>query len=526
MDFDDLEVDKNAYEQGIFSNVDYFFSAEKYYINAAEFYATIDSQVCSYSMLFPAEMYNAFTGNLPNLNDLNLVSDIEPGLSGSASTLKNFPYDGALEWNEDLLDTFFNSIKEMNKQIGEGHLKIINIRNNLAKVDPDFGAEYDKRIKELMKELALKQRADKIYFSSSILDLLNYAVDNNLFEGTDLEVLKRIRDNSDFEINADGWAKFWQGLGVFGWSFLQGLLKPFEGILDGVVLIGAGVVDIFDGDGNEASNAMLDFLATDWGAEGYDAIIDLCGWNYAYSHGWIHTTGLSIGDCVGDSLIFSVSGGTGIVINALKKAGEDAQKLLGTIDYNNPNDRTKLYLNGLKSLVLGGGGKAAFKATQGLITKSGRYQILLAQGKDAAAYLYLHGLQGTTNAGIKLYSNYLDRTIDLSVYGKSDKNVGDDLLKAFVQGWFSPNSNAKGDNALDKFLTTKGTLNGVSALENFGIDSLGGSINDLSISVTDLIKWSEKIYGGIAEGTDDPTLDQTSEIFTLIKKWGLDAGKY
>ena len=424
----------------------------------------------------------------------------------------------------------------MNTYIDYGIWDIRHIRKTLSEVDPDFGSEYDKKIKNLLGELALKQGKNRIYFSESMMALLDYAIENNLFEGTDLDVIKTIRENSNFEKNATEFEKFFKELTVFGLSFIEGLLQPFEAVIDGAIFVAAGISDIFDGNEDTVSNAMLQFLALDVCEFLYDEAVGGLGIPNLYSQGSLHSVGLVIGDCVGDILIFSVSGGVGIAFNALKKTGEDSEKFLSTNIAKDPNylasttskERLDFYLSGVKSLAVGAGGKAAFKGMQKYLANGNIYKNLVAKGNKVGSYLWLHGMQGATNAGIKLASNSIDYGIDMLAYGESDAGIGtlNDYIKAYAQGFFAPNSDAKKNSGLDRFLASKHETGVIKRLENFGLSNAGGAIVNVDLKVTDLLKYTEKIMAAFSENSDNETLNKISEYLTVAKKWGLDAGKY
>jgi len=105
-------------------------------------------------------------------------------------------------------------------------------------------------------------------------------------------------------------------------------------------------------------------------------------------------------------------------------------------------------------------------------------------------------------------------------YGESDVELGNDLIKAYVQGFFAPNSNAKKYNDLDNYLTSKYEIEDIKKLENFL------STANVDMKVTDILKYTEKIMAAFSENSDDETLNKISEYLTVAKKWGLDAGKY
>ena len=531
MDLDELKIDKNEYEIGIYSNVDHFLNAEKMYLCAAEFYATLVRQVGYNKLNFPGSVKQCekFIDKAWKRECWNKALEIDDSLSSDVVRVRDeLLNDPSLEYDDEILEFFVLNIQDMNTYIEFGLTNIKYIRKNLAEVDPDFGAEYDKKIKELLGDLAIKQGKNKIYLSKAMMNLLNYAIENNLFEGTDLDVIKTIRDNSDFEKNASLLEKYLKDVVVFGLSVIEGLLQPFEAVMDGAIFIAAGITDIFDGNEDTVSNAMLQFLAIDGCEYLYDEAVGGIGIPYLYSHGGLHSIGLVLGDCVGDVLIFSVSGGVGIAFNALKKAGEDSEKFLSTNIAKNPNylssttskERLDFYLSGVKSLAVGAGGKAAFKGAQKYLAESDEYLRIVANGNKLTNYLWLHTMQGATNAGIKYASNVLDRTIDLMAYGESDVELGNDLIKAYVQGFFAPNSNAKKYNDLDNYLTSKYEIEDIKKLENFL------STANVDMKVTDILKYTEKIMAAFSENSDDETLNKISEYLTVAKKWGLDAGKY
>lgn len=510
---------------GFHSSAILFFSAETKYIAGAEWYGARNSLFQTNCVTID-QLINIMDMNTqPGIKKLSeyaeKLSEYDSSLTSNVSSLKDDEFV-EFEYNEAPFEDFKSSLQSMVDVIETGQEAIDTIKNNLMQVDGDFSNDFENEYNQLLRKYLLGlQNSGEIdkktrFFSQSMLNLLNRAMDKGLLTGSDLELFKRITDNTHFAVNATDSEKFWNGVGVVSLSFLEGLLSPVEAIADGVLLVAAGAADLVGE--RDASNTLLGIIARETADEAYTWATDTLGINYDLSHGDLHEGAQIIGDITGDALLWCIPGGqAAALINGAKAMGKGAQtRLNGDFEYDNNNDRLMLYLNGGKDFALGYGSKKLFSKGQEFLGIGDQGQIILARNGPAAYYAYVQGAQAFGNAGIQLGSNLISAGIDLALYGETDvSQVTKNVLQAFVNGVAAPNK-----------WTIKGT-GGYGTYANWMTGVELGADGKLTSGSThpnkDLLKYGLKALTtagelDIAKGTGFEAIGSTAE---TIEKWGL-----
>ncbi len=491
----------HAFEQGFNTTAGLFFCGEMKYITGAEYYATISS------------LYEYFEPNTfvvlnvlyidADINRLKSLSSVDSELTSDILYLCDMDSKD-LEINDSIFENFLTQLQKFNETVTEGYDNIKIIKNNLMNVDSEFSEEFKKEYNYLLRQYirGITMGADgkpdksKQFYSNPMLTMLQDAIDSGQFYGSDLEVLRAIKSNTDFEINASDWDKFKQGLGTLCLSIVEGIMSPLESVGDGALILVSMGMRIFGA--NDASNALLQMASLDFLEGLYDLATD--GWCYAIAQGELHTTGVAIGDVVGDIIAWNTFGP---LFNALKLAGElgDGALHVEGFDYDNDSDVWNAYLQAVKGFGFGWASKNMFKKAQEWLADP---QQLARMGltQDSSLWevmLKLHSAQGLANMGIQEASNAADIMINYLMYGTNDTGLFDNSVQAFLNGFFASNKNV--DFSSEEAYT---------AFINY---------------IKDPVSRSQKILHGYSKESDDEAVDFFDNVLTYAKKWGLDAGK-
>lgn len=517
-----LYQDPNYFEVGFQTSAGLFFCAELKYAQAAEYFGALYSLFYSLDVDSYALQNAMITNGGKDCSKLSSIGDLDPSLSATGIKLANVDNED-LYLKEEIFEAFQEQLKKLNDLITDSHKEITKIRKNLSQVDDEFSEqfrkEYNYLLQQYIKSVSFNENGGntkQVFFSGTMINLLDEAMDAGLFYGTDLEVIRAIRENSDFEQNASGWDKFWKEMAVCGISFVEGFLNPIEAIIDGVLTGVAFACDLVGA--RDASNTLLEIVSVDGAEYLYDMAT---AWApECIAQGNAHTMFYTLGDITGDVVLWSVGGPWGVAINTLKMGGEASEKVLqsGDFSYDDQSDRTYLYLKTGQGYLTGYATKKIFKSAQKRFAK-GKVGASIFESSGYGWYTaYVHTAQAGVNGAIQLGANGLDMIIDTIAYGGTDGNkIYNNLPQAIINGLFAPNKDevkvdeitGEVSGKYSQFLTADKYQHGVG----------GARSNKDGISST------IKIVGALTDMTDDDTDDAISDGLSTIKSWTLSAAK-
>ena len=543
------KVNRDEEDLGFHSSAGLFLGAELEYATGAEWYAMLKSAyesdgVDSFALVH-IMVQSMNENSFSEIKELaNKLDEYNSSIVTDITSLADTQFED-LEYNKSIFDNFKTVLVDMNTEIENGQQVIETIKNNLMSIDDEFSNAFEEQYNQALRAyfLSLEQEGDynhnSLFFSTSMLSLINTAIDRGVLTGSDLELFKDIQANTKYEIDAPAHKKFLAGCGVALLSTMQGALKPLESAADGLITVVASGTDLFGA--RKLSDSLLKFVGEDWLGKGYD--LATANINYNLAHGDLHDLFYTIGEIGGEVFAWNVIPTKwSSLFNAAKTMGEGSQKRLnGDFDYTSDRDRLAFYAFAAKDFAFGYESKELFKKYQKWLVNSPLGKATLSTEGRLPFLASVKGLQGAGNAGIQFTSNLFDVGINAIVYGDYEpQKANQRLLQAYINGVFSPNAAAEkaiGDYNLEvqeNFTGYDEVMRGkkinintekVPFLGSFGGTSSYPDV--ISLSNEKAIKYGLKFVktlGGL-DISDGTILEPIGNYSNILSKWGLSGGK-